>query len=232
MKPYLVCHMVTTIDGRIMPARWGTLPGPKSAANLFETTAASYGIGAWIVGTTTMLQFCAKPFKLKPVSAGARSALRRDHIAKPDAKRFAIGVDRRGRTFWRSDEVDGDHVVLLLSDRVSDAYLAHLRAAGVSYFLCGKTDVNLRVALDKLSRAFRLKKAMVQGGGAMNGSFLNEGLLDEISHLIVPVADGGRDIQTLFDIPGRAPKKSAAKLRVISHRMLGGGVSWTKYRVM
>jgi riboflavin biosynthesis pyrimidine reductase len=73
---------------------------------------------------------------------------------------------------------------------------------------------------------------MVQGGGAMNGSFLKAGLIDEISHLTVPVADGGVGVQTFFDIPGRAPKKSAANLKLISHRMLAGGVSWAKYRVI
>ena len=230
MKPYLVCHMCTTIDGRIMPQRWGKLPGPKSPADLFETTAASYGIGAWIVGTTTMKEFCAKPFKLKPATRAIDR--RRDHIAKPSAKRLAIGVDRRGQTFWKSDEVQGDHVVLLLTQRVSDAYLAHLQSAGVSYLFCGKSEVTLPVALDKLARAFKLKKAMVQGGGAMNGSFLQAGLIDEISHITVPVADGGMGIQTFFDIRGRTPSKAAAKLKLMSHRMLGGGVTWIKYRVL
>jgi riboflavin biosynthesis pyrimidine reductase len=229
MKPYLICHMVTTIDGRIMGNRWPKLPGGKSSANLFETTAASYKIGVWIVGTTTMKEFCAKPFKLKP----ARTKIpRRDYIANPKATRLAIGVDRRGQTHWRSNQVDGDHVVLLLTQQVSDAYLAHLQAAGVSYFFCGQRHVDLRLALDKLARAFRIKKAMVQGGGAMNGSFLKAGLLDEISHLTVPIADGGVGIQTFFDIPGPAPKKAAAKLKVISHKMLMGGVSWTKYKVV
>ena len=229
MKPYLICHMVTTIDGRIMGGRWGKMPGITSGASLFETTAASFGIGAWIVGTTTMKEFCAKPFKLK--SAG-RKTVRRDHVTNPTAKRLAIGADRRGQTHWKSNKVEGDHVVLLLTQQVTDAYLAHLQAAGVSYLFCGKTDIDLPLAMDKLARSFKLKKAMVQGGGAMNGSFLKAGLIDEISHLTVPVADGGVGIQTFFDIPGKPPKVAAAKLKVISHKMLPGGVSWMKYKVV
>jgi riboflavin biosynthesis pyrimidine reductase len=205
------------------------MPGITSGASLFETTAASFGIGAWIVGTTTMKEFCAKPFKVKPAKG---KIARQDHIANPTAKRLAIGVDRRGQTYWKSNEVDGDHVVLLLTQQVSDAYLAHLQAAGVSYFFCGKRDVDLPLALDKLARAFKLKNAMVQGGGAMNGSFLKAGLIDEISHLTVPVADGGVGVQTIFDIPGKAPKAAAAKLKVMSHKMLPGGVSWMKYKVV
>jgi hypothetical protein len=54
MKPYVICHMCTTIDGKILGNRWGSIAGHPGSAHLFETTAASFGIGAWIVGTTTM----------------------------------------------------------------------------------------------------------------------------------------------------------------------------------
>lgn len=228
-KPYLVCHMCTTIDGRILGKRWGKLPGGRDSGELFETTAASYGIGAWIVGTTTLKEFSARPFPLPP---SRRRIPRTDHVASPAARRLAIGVDRRGQTRWKSSHVEGDHVVLLLSHRVSNAFLAHLQAAGVSYLFCGRTEVSLPIALDKLARAFQLRKAMAQGGGAMNGSFLEAGLIDEISHVTVPVADGGVGVQTFFDIPGKPPAMAAAKLKVISHRMLPGGVSWVKYRVL
>jgi 2,5-diamino-6-(ribosylamino)-4(3H)-pyrimidinone 5'-phosphate reductase len=229
MKPYLICHMVTTIDGRIMADRWGKVAGKEGSGDLFEKTAASFGIGAWIVGTTTMKEFCDRPFKLK---RPARKVERKDHVVKPLAKTLAIGVDRKGQTFWKKDEVEGDHVVLLVTQSVSDGWLAHLQEAGVSYLFCGEHEVDLRVAMDKLARAFKLKKAMVQGGGAMNGSFLKDGLLDEISHLTVPVADGGVGIQTMFDIPGKAPAKAAGKLKVISRKAMEGGVSWTRYKVV
>jgi len=229
MKPYLICHMCTTIDGRIMGNRWGHVPGQKPGVNLFETTYLTFNIGAWIVGTTTMQEFCAKPFKLPKAP---RKIERKDHIVKPNAKSLAIGVDRTGKTHWKSNEVQGDHVVLLLTQQVSDAYIAHLQAAGVSYLFCGKKDVDLALALDKLGKAFKLKKAMLHGGGAMNGSFLKAGLIDEISHLTMPMADGGVGVQTMFDIPGKAPKMAGAKLKLKSHTILSGGVIWTKYKVL
>jgi riboflavin biosynthesis pyrimidine reductase len=90
MKPYVICHMCTTIDGKILGDRWGRLPGHKDSATLFETTAASFGIGAWLVGTTTMDEFDGPKTKLPR----ARTQLaRRDHIANPKAKRLAIGTD-------------------------------------------------------------------------------------------------------------------------------------------
>ena len=53
MRPYVICHMCTSLDGKIIGHRWGKLPGYKHESQLFETTAASFGIGAWMVGTTT-----------------------------------------------------------------------------------------------------------------------------------------------------------------------------------
>lgn len=229
MKPYVICHMCTTIDGKILGDRWGKLPGVKNSATLFETTAASFGIGAWLVGTTTMKEFAGRKVKLprakKPVA-------HRDHIADKNAKRLAIGVDAKGVLRFQENEVDGDHVVLLVTDRVGDDYLAHLQSAGVSYLFCGNKEVSLHVALRKLGSAFHLRKLMLQGGGKFNGAMLQAGLVDEISHVTVPVADGGLGISSFFDIPGNPPPKAAATLRVLSRKQLPGSVTWIRYRVL
>jgi hypothetical protein len=36
----------------------------------------------------------------------------------------------------------------------------------------------------------------------------------------------------MFDIPGKAPAKAAAKLRLLSHKLMPGGVIWARYRVV
>jgi 5-amino-6-(5-phosphoribosylamino)uracil reductase len=128
--------------------------------------------------------------------------------------------------------VAGDHVVLLVTERAGNDYLAHLQAAGVSYLFCGPKDVNLHTALDKLGSAFKLRKLMLQGGGKFNGAMLHAGLVDEISHITVPVADGGMGISSMFDIPGDAPPKAAATLRLISRKPLPGSVTWCRYKVV
>jgi 2,5-diamino-6-(ribosylamino)-4(3H)-pyrimidinone 5'-phosphate reductase len=229
MKPNVICHMCTTIDGKILGDRWGKLPRGKDSATLFETTAASFGIGAWLVGTTTMKEFSGRNVKLprakKPVAHC-------DHIADKNAKRLAIGVDAKGVLRFRENEVDGDHVVLLVTDRVGDDYLAHLQSAGVSYLFCGKKEVDLHVALRKLGSTFHLRKLLLQGGGRFNGSMLRAGLVDEISHVTVPVVDGGVGISGFFDIPGNPPPKAAASLRVLSRKQLPGSVTWIRYRVL
>ncbi len=229
MRPYVICHMCTSLDGKIIGQRWGKLPGYKHEGDLFETTAASFGIGAWLVGTTTMDEFDGRKGKLPK----ARNAVPRcDHIANKNARRLAIGADAKGVLRFQENEVGGDHVVLLVTERVSNDYLAHLQAAGVSFLFCGKKEIDLPAALRKLGSIFKLRKLMLQGGGKFNGAMLKAGLVDEISHLTVPVADGGTGVPSLFDIPGAAPAKAAATLRLLSHKLLPGGVIWARYRVI
>jgi riboflavin biosynthesis pyrimidine reductase len=227
MKPYVICHMCTTIDGKILTQRWGRLPGGQNGASLFERTARRFGVPAWLVGTTTMREFADHGVKLR----SARGIERVDRLANPKARRFAIGADAHGVLRYQRGEVDGDHVVLLVTEQVSDAYLAHLQRAGVSYLFCGRSHIDLRLALDKIRRRLGLEHLMLEGGGLFNGAVLKAGLVDEISQVVVPVVDGGREVSSIFDIPGPTPRKSAAHLRLISQRSLPGSAHWFRYRV-
>jgi len=229
MRPYVICHMCTSLDGKIIGHRWGKLRGYQHESEVFETTAASFGIGAWLVGTTTMDEFDGPKIKLPRAKSRVP---RRDFIGNQSAKSFGIGADAKGVLRFKNNEVGGDHVVLLVTDRVSDDYLAHLQSAGVSYLFCGKRRIDLKLALQKLGRTFKLRKLMLQGGGRFNGAMLAAGLVDEISHLTVPVADGGAGVACMFDIPGNAPAKATAKLRLLSHKIMPGGVIWARYRVV
>jgi hypothetical protein len=219
--------MCSSVDGKIMGNRWGKLPGYPHESTLFETTAASFGIGAWLVGTTTMDEFDGRK---TPLPRAPKSFKRGDHLAKPKAKTLGIGTDAKGVLRFQQDEVGGDHVVLLVTERVSNDYLAHLQGAGVSYLFCGKQKIDLALALRKLGSAFRLRKLMLQGGGTFNGAMLQAGLVDEISHITVPVADGGGDVVTMFH--GGPSTKSAATLRLFSHKILRGGAVWCRYKVI
>jgi riboflavin biosynthesis pyrimidine reductase len=229
-RPYIICHMCTTIDGKTLGGRWGELPSGTGSAKLFETTATQLGVGHWIVGTTTMREFAAGhktrlPTPKEPVPAG-------DFIANPKAKPLAIGTDARGELRFDKPDVEGDHTVILTTGLAPAAYLAHLRAVGVSYLICGKDKVDLSRAVRKLHGAFGLKKLVAQGGGTFNGAMLRAGLIDEISQVMVPVVDGGGpDVTGFFDPPGKPAKHALGHLKLASHETLKGGVHWFRWRV-
>jgi riboflavin biosynthesis pyrimidine reductase len=82
-----------------------------------------------------------------------------------------------------------------------------------------------------LGKALGIRKLLLEGGGTLNGAWLKAGLIEEISQVIVPIVDGGRGVAGFFDIPGPAPRKAAAALRLIKHQKLAGGIQWHRYRV-
>ena len=54
----------------------------------------------------------------------------------------------------------------------------------------GKATIDLKSVLTKLRKHFGIEKLLLEGGGKINGSFLAADLIDELSVLIAPVADG------------------------------------------
>jgi 2,5-diamino-6-(ribosylamino)-4(3H)-pyrimidinone 5'-phosphate reductase len=71
----------------------------------------------------------------------------------------------------------------------------------------------------------------VDGGGKVWGSFLKADLIDEISYIIVPVADGSVGTPTAFDAEQGHTKRKAKALTLKSVKRLPGGSLWMRYRV-
>ena len=91
-----------------------------------------------------------------------------------------------GRVHYGKDNVGGDHVVAVLGEQVSDAYLAELRQDGVSYIFAGAKGDDLAGAMEQLASRFGASKLLLEGGGRINGAFLKHRLIDEFSTLIFP----------------------------------------------
>ena len=154
---------------------------------------------------------------------------REDHIAPGSHDSFAIAIDPGGRLAWDKNDIDGDHVIAVLSDRVSGEYLAFLRDGGVSYLIAGKSDIDLAVALEKLGAEFGIRTVMLEGGGRINGGMLAAGLIDELSVLVSPVADGRIGIPTLFDVDADRATPRRLLLQGVERR--ADDFLWLRYRV-
>ena len=140
-----------------------------------------------------------------------------------------MGIDPSGRLAWKENSIDGDHVVAVLSERVSDEYLAFLRDRGVSYLLAGKRDVDLAVALEKIGASLGIRTLMLEGGGRINGGMLAAGLIDELSVLVSPVADGRIGTPALFDIDAHQVTPCRLVLEAVERR--ADNFLWLRYRV-
>jgi riboflavin biosynthesis pyrimidine reductase len=194
MKPHVICHMVSSVDGRILSSRMR--PKGANSGGLFERLHDELKGDAWLVGRVTGREF-AKRESYPPQSA---QAFPREHwFARRDAAAWGIALDRHGKIAWGRSDIGGDPIVVVLSEQVSDAHLAGLRSEQVSYIFAGKHDIDLGLALEILNRELGIKRLLLEGGGGSNGAFLRAGLVDEISLAILPAVDGAKGAPSVFD---------------------------------
>lgn len=222
-RPYVICHMSPSIDGRIVLREGWNAAG---ATREYERTAATFDADAWIIGRVSMEPYAGKA--RIPARTSREAIPREDFVAAHDAESYAIAIDPSGKLRWEANNIDGEHVVAVLTEEVSDRYLAFLQATGVSYVFGGKARIDLGRVLRKLRALFGIRKLLLEGGGKINGSFLAADLIDELSILVGPVADGSTGTPTLFDA-GRRSKARSLKLLKMERR--AGGIVWLRYKI-
>ncbi len=233
MRPHIICHMGTSIDGRLHPSRF-TSPASGISGDVlrghYERIHDQFGADGWIVGRKTMSEM-AKGAERRVKDAAALP--RKAHIGTRAGRRLAIGIDPSGRVHYGKDNIGGDHVVAVLGEQVSDAYLAELREDGVSYLFAGPKGDDLPRAMDEVASLFEVKTLLLEGGGTINGAFLKHKLIDEFSTLIHPAVDGAAGGQSIVDYHGPEGDRPGAgqSLRLTHCETLEGGMVWLRHAV-
>ena len=228
MKPHVICHMVSSIDGRILPSRWR--PKDNDGGGLFERLHDKLDGDAWVIGRVTGSEFAkAESYPARP----AHGYPRESWFAQRDADVYGVVLDAHGKIAWGRADIGGDPIVVALTQQVSDAHIAGLRADGVSYFFAGDEALDLGLVVDTLQRELGVKRLLVEGGGTANGEFLRAGLLDEISLAIVPAVDGGQGSPIVFDSSAGSTDARAplAAMTLVSCEQLDGGAVWLRYNL-
>lgn len=221
-RPYVICHMAPSLDGRITG-----MGSVRNITTAYEESAQIFNAGAWIIGRVSMEPYAGKS---KVPRRKVRTGIpRTDFIADSNAKSYAIAIDPSGKLTWKSNAIDDERVITILTERVSDDYLSFLRSRKVSYLFGGKSKIDLGRVLTKLRKKFGIRRLLLEGGGKINGSFLAADLIDELSVLIAPIADGTVGTPTLFDVEsGAGPRR---KLRLTAVEVLTGDIVWLRYKL-
>jgi 2,5-diamino-6-(ribosylamino)-4(3H)-pyrimidinone 5'-phosphate reductase len=225
MRPHVICHMMSTIDGRIDGEALTSLGDLDD----YEVTGEQLEGDAWVCGRTTMQQHFAddQPFVSK---TNRRAGPQPVHVARRSDS-YAIAVDTTGKLRWSSSDIDGDHIICMVSERAPEDYLTMLREAGVSYIVAGSQEVDLAAALELLQQHFGIQRLLLEGGGHINGGFAEAGLLDEVSLLIAPGIDGRHGLPTVFD-GMRTTHQRAVPLRLKAVERRESDVLWLRYEVV
>ena len=232
MKPYVICHMNSSVDGRILGSRWR--PAENRMAGLFERIHEKLGGGSWLIGRVTGSEYAkAEAYPNHADQIYPREPWFAQRFPLGDAKAYGIALDAHGKIAWGRSDIGGDPVVAVLTEQVSDAHLAGLRRDGVSYIFAGERELDLGLALEVLNRELGIDRLLLEGGGGSNGAFLRAGLIDEISLAICPAIDGAKGAPSVFDSSDTDAGVSApiTSMTLASSQVLEGGAVWLRYRL-
>lgn len=226
MQPYVICHMMSSVDGHALTDGWDRT-FKKNAGELYEKLAQTFAFDAWICGRVTMQEIAHGDDYPKGLATGPLP--RTPYFARRDAETYAVAIDAMGKVAWKSSEALGSHVVAVLTEAVADDYLAYLRSIGVSYFFGGKTAIDLAGVVRTLADELGAKRLVVEGGPHVSGSFVQAGLVDEVSVLILPLVDGRGTHPASFEMDERGWSAPACLALASAEVQEGGGV-WLRYK--
>lgn len=225
MRPYIITHMMTTIDGRIDCPVVGQLSTDEYYIALERLGACSKLSGR----VTAELECPAvdannhSPYDGEPV--GKESF----HIAQK-ADEYTIVVDTHGKMHWKTNEAEGHPVLCIISEDATRQYVEALESLGISWIAAGKTQIDMPRAMEILHDEFGVERLAIVGGGHICGGFLEAGLVDEASVMIAPGIDGRTGQTAMFDgVTDRG--SNPYKLKLQSVKQWETDIIWARYTI-
>lgn len=235
-RPYIFCHMMTSLDGKIM-GDYMNIPESAPAGEVFYRIAFGenpyYRHQGWLSGrVTTDDNFTF--YKEPALDENAPAVPDGDFIAQ-QAPMYYVSVDPSGRLGWEAStltyETTTAHVIEVLTGRASNAYKSFLRKQGISYIIAGRETLDHAQALEKLKSLFGIETLMLGGGGVLNWSFIQAGMCDEVSIVIAPAADGSTQTPALFAAKEGLSAGRAVAFTLQDVKAMDGSSVWLRYIV-
>ena len=126
--------------------------------------------------------------------------------------------------FFRRSEYCRD-VVVLITEQTPRSYINYLESRNYDYYIVGENQVDLKKALKILTENYKSDKITIDSGRALTNAFLNQGLIDEVSLLFVPVIVGSKAQNLFSDV------LQTLSLELIKTQQFSGGLVWHLYKV-
>lgn len=234
-RPYIICHMMTALDGKIT--------GPflyendtESAIHEYDRIHEDFHAKAWMCGRKTMEENFTN-YEMPRLEPVFEKIDRTDYIAEKNAGVYCISVDSSGKLGWPANYIEAyngrlkAHIVEILTEKVSDEYLAFLKRMEISYIFSGKDVLDIKTAVEKIRTILGVDCLLLEGGGSLNGSFMDAGLIDELSLIIAPIADGAINTPTLFEKMAELKNESSMKFMIKAVERIGANEVWLRYKV-
>jgi len=228
-RPYIICHMVTSIDGKVT-GEFLDMSESSDAVSVYYEINRNYKADAFACGRITMEgSFTGGWYPNLEKYANIKIA-REDYVADNMANFYAVSFDRFGKLGWKSSHLidedpgyDKAHIIEVLCEETSDEYLAYLKDIGVSYIFSGKNEMNLDLVFSKLYSLFGIKTLLLEGGSIINGAVQIENYIDELSLVVSPIVSNSND-KPLFN------NSRVETYYLKESKVYNGNVIWLNYK--
>lgn len=226
-RPYTVCHIFSALDGGIV-GNYMYAPETAVAREQYGKLRETFEANAILYGTTTMLDFCEGRVEDLPKS---KPVERKDYIAPHKEKNYVIAIDKNGWLAYSDSALERhglrQHIIEVLTKEVSNEYLTYLRKKGISYIFAGNKEIESEIAMVKLKEIFGIERLVIAGGGYTDWAFADAGMIDELSIVLAPAADGEQQV-TVFERSDSSLNKSISF--TLKHvKLLEGNGVWLVY---
>lgn len=208
-RPYIICHMTTSIDGKVTGGFLFRDECAKAVEEYYEINR-KLRCNGFICGRVTMEE---------SFTQGHYPDLSKYKAVKPDPARmdfvldeeclsgfYAVAFDTNGKLGWKSNRIidpdgdpgyDGAQIIEVLSENIDERYLGYLESMEIPYIFAGESEIDVELALFKLKNIFGIEKLLLEGGSVINGSFQRCDAVDELSLVVAPVV-ADNDSKPLF----------------------------------
>ncbi len=226
--------MMSSVDGRLDCDRYTPPHSGKTfeeASKVYFDISLKYNAQAIMLGRKTIQKHYFPNCFENATYTSVKSF--ESYVGNLLSNRFTVVVDPKGKINYDDDKADGENIIAVLGESVSQEYLEHLRQMGISYLFAGENGDNMSLALEVLQVEFGIEKILLEGGGIINGTFLKEKLIDELSLLVYPGIDGLAGTATIFDYVGKSTDEEPAcgqRLELLASEVLADGIVWLRYR--
>lgn len=207
----------------------------KTAMSLDGKIATFTGDSRWITGEKARMRVHACRDIYDGIMVGIGTVLADDPsltVRLPGGRNpVRIIVDSRGRTPPAAKVLtDGEaKTIIAVTKQAPQEAVAAFRAAEAEVIVAGEgPEVDLPELMQELGRR-EICSIFVEGGGTLNFSLLEAGLVDKVEAYVAPKILGGREAKTPVEGEGVATLAKAVELTELSTEVIGSDVLLTGY---
>lgn len=203
-RPYIICHMVTSLDGKVT-GEFLSKSECASACEIYYDINRKIKSNGFICGRVTMEgSFTGGYYPNLSEYKPAENPLGRKMDYIPDDMRgfYAVAFDPKGKLGWKSNKIidpdgdpgyDGAQIIEVLTEQADERYLSYLMEMEIPFIFAGEKEIDIDSALFKLKNIVGADTLLLEGGSIINGSFQRADVIDELSLVVAPIVADKND---------------------------------------